>query len=223
MAKHLCMIERNEKGMQARAYFIEMEKQARQPVLNLNDPAVLRQMLLGLSVSPWAWPTWPSGCQVSVPDQVHPSQVHLKRPSGLHRGVDVAHSILRPGLRDKPSQRHGGPDGFSPPAGCEIRSHRSPCCDNPGCPTASRLRSKGTSSWPLRRPPNPHPVGERPVGLDQIRACLTGGRCRHNKPVVHGQSQHSNGPQGSHRARQGRRFDGHQAVRQELRWRPDML
>jgi anti-repressor protein len=49
MAKHLCMIERNEQGKQLRAYFIEREKLSWQPApqLDLNDPATLRQMLLG--------------------------------------------------------------------------------------------------------------------------------------------------------------------------------
>ena len=47
MAKELSMVERNEKGKQARQYFIEMEKVAKSsdPMMLLNDPVYLRGAL----------------------------------------------------------------------------------------------------------------------------------------------------------------------------------
>lgn len=47
MAKELSMVERNEKGKQARQYFIEMEKVAKStdPMMLLNDPVYLRSAL----------------------------------------------------------------------------------------------------------------------------------------------------------------------------------
>ena len=51
MAKELSMVERNEKGKQARQYFIEMEKVAKStdPMMLLNDPVYLRGALVTYS------------------------------------------------------------------------------------------------------------------------------------------------------------------------------
>lgn len=51
MAKEICMVEKNEKGKEARKYFIECEKKLKEsnPLEILNDPSAMRGLLLTYS------------------------------------------------------------------------------------------------------------------------------------------------------------------------------
>ncbi|AQX20212.1 antA/AntB antirepressor family protein [Bartonella sp. WD16.2] len=127
MAKELSMVENNKKGKQARQYFIECERKAKQPldlVSALQNPLAIRQLLLPIDNVAEAF--------------IYANQVlkkHLKIPSGLVAEIISLPHILKAlthCMRVAYSDLVGCSYAIQDPYGESITTDLVPCFLTPG-------------------------------------------------------------------------------------------